>query len=82
MSIEVKVPTTGNAGEPAVILEWNVAVGDTVAAGDVVTTLETAKATVEVDAPESGVVLDIRFDEGDEVPEHEVLFVIGAAGEV
>lgn len=81
MATEVKVPTTGNAGEPAVILEWNVGVGDTVSAGDVVATLETAKAAVEVDTPEGGVVLEIRFAEGDEAPEHEVLLVIGAAGE-
>lgn len=81
MATEVKVPTTGNAGEPAVVLEWNVAVGDSVAAGDVVATLETAKATVEVDVPTGGVVLDIRFAEGDEAPEHDVLLVIGEPGE-
>lgn len=81
MATEVKVPTTGNAGEPAVILEWNVAVGDNVVAGDVVATLETAKATVEVDAPVGGVVLDLRYAVGDEVPEYDVLLVIGSPGE-
>ena len=50
MATEVKVPTTGNSGEPAVVLEWTVTVGDVVSAGDVVATLETAKAVVEVDA--------------------------------
>lgn len=81
MATEVKVPTTGNAGEPAVVLEWNVSVGDTVAAGDVVATLETAKAAVEVDVPVAGVVLDLRFAEGDEAPEYDVLLVVGEAGE-
>jgi pyruvate dehydrogenase E2 component (dihydrolipoamide acetyltransferase) len=81
MSIDVRVPTTGNAGEDAVIVDWNVAVGETVSAGDVLVTLETAKATIEVEAPEGGEVLDILFGSGDEVPEHEVLAVIGAAGE-
>ncbi|MCJ1707802.1 dihydrolipoamide acetyltransferase family protein [Microbacterium sp. VKM Ac-2923] len=81
MATEVKVPTTGNAGEPAVLLEWNVAVGDTVSIGDVVAVLETAKATVEVDTPAAGVVLDLRYAEGDEAPEHDVLLVVGAVGE-
>lgn len=82
MATEVKVPTTGNAGEPAVVLELNVAVGDQVSAGDVVATLETAKATVEVDTPVGGTVLDIRFQPGDEAPEHDVLMLVGEAGEI
>jgi pyruvate dehydrogenase E2 component (dihydrolipoamide acetyltransferase) len=82
LATEVKVPTTGNAGEPAVLLEWNVAVGDRVSAGDVVATLETAKATVEIDSPADGVVLELRFADGDEVPEYDVLLTIGEPGEV
>ena len=82
MSIDVRVPTTGNAGEDAVVVDWNVSVGSQVSAGDVLVTLETAKATIEVEAPEGGEVLSILFASGDEVPEHEVLAVLGAAGEV
>ena len=81
MATEVRVPTTGNAGEAAVVLDWNVAVGSHVAAGDILASLETAKAVMEVDAPVSGVVLDIKFAEGDEAPEHDVLLIIGEAGE-
>jgi pyruvate dehydrogenase E2 component (dihydrolipoamide acetyltransferase) len=81
MPTEVKVPTTGNAGEDAVVLEWNSAVGDTVSSGDVLCTLETAKAVVEVEAPASGILLDIRFAAGDDAPEHAVLAVIGEPGE-
>lgn len=81
MATEVKVPSTGNAGEPAVVLDWSVAVGQAVSAGDVVATLETAKAVVEVDAPVDGIVLDIRFESGDEAPEFDVLLVIGDAAE-
>jgi pyruvate dehydrogenase E2 component (dihydrolipoamide acetyltransferase) len=82
MSIDVRVPTTGNAGEDAVIVEWNVAVGAQVSAGDVLVILETAKATLEVEAPSGGQVLKIFFGPGDEVPEHEVLAILGVAGEV
>ncbi len=82
MSTDVRVPTTGNAGEDAVVLEWNVAVGAQVTAGDILVTLETAKATMEVDAPASGVVLKILYNEGDDAPEHGLLAVLGEPGEV
>lgn len=81
MPTEVRVPTTGNAGEAAVVLDWNVSVGSSVAAGDILVSLETAKAVVEVDAPTAGVVLDIKYAEGDEAPEHDVLLVLGEPGE-
>ena len=54
MPTEIKVPTTGNSGEDAVVLEWVVAIGATVAEGDTVVVLETAKATVDVVAPAAG----------------------------
>jgi len=81
MSTDVRVPTTGNAGEDAVIIDWNVEVGAQVSAGDVLVVLETAKATIDVEAPISGEVLGIMFAAGDEAPEHEVLAVIGQPGE-
>jgi pyruvate dehydrogenase E2 component (dihydrolipoyllysine-residue acetyltransferase) len=81
MATDVRVPTTGNAGEDAVVLEWNVAEGSDVTAGEILVTLETAKATIDVEAPISGHVLKTFYAAGDEVPEHEVLAVLGAPGE-
>ena len=77
MAAEIRVPSTGNAGEDAVVLEWRVALGDTVAVGDVVVVLETAKASVEVEATVAGTVLALLAKVDDEVPEHAVLLVIG-----
>lgn len=81
MQTEVKVPTTGNAGEDAVVLDWNKAVGDSVGAGEVLCSLETAKAVVEVEAPAAGTLLEIRFAEGEDAPEHAVLALIGDPGD-
>lgn len=81
MPTEVKVPTTGNSGEDAVVLEWLVAVGDTVSEGDTIVVLETAKATVDVAAPASGTVLAIAAAPGDDVAEHATIAVLGAEGE-
>lgn len=82
MSVEIRVPTTGNAGEDAVVIEVRALLGSTVTEGDVVAVLETAKASVDVEAPGSGTVLEVRCAEGDEVPEHSILLVIGEPGEV
>jgi pyruvate dehydrogenase E2 component (dihydrolipoamide acetyltransferase) len=81
MATDIRVPTTGNAGEDAVVLEWNVTEGSDVTAGDILVTLETAKATIDVEAPISGHVLRTFYVAGDEVPEHEVLAVLGEPGE-
>jgi pyruvate/2-oxoglutarate dehydrogenase complex dihydrolipoamide acyltransferase (E2) component len=70
-----------DAGEVAVVLEWNVTEGSDVTAGDVLVTLETAKATIDVEAPISGHVLRTFYSSGDEVGEHEVLAVLGEPGE-
>jgi pyruvate dehydrogenase E2 component (dihydrolipoamide acetyltransferase) len=82
MPTDIRVPTTGNAGEDAVVVEWNFAVGDAVNAGDVLVVLETAKSTIDVEVPVSGHVLRLMYDVGDEAPEHQVLAVLGAEGEV
>lgn len=82
MSTDVRVPTTGNAGEDAVISDWSVALGDRVSVGDVIVVLETAKASLDVESPVAGEVLKLLYAAGDEVPEHEVLAIIGEPGEV
>ena len=51
------LPTTGNGGEDAVVLEWNVTEGSAVTVRDVLVTLETAKATIDIEARISGQVL-------------------------
>lgn len=82
MTTEVRVPTTGNAGQDAVISEWRVAAGARVTNGDVLVVLETAKASIDIHAPVDGEVLSIRFDVGDEVPEFEILAILGDSSDV
>ncbi len=82
MATEVRVPTTGNAGEDAVLLDWLVVEGQEVSAGDVLVTLETAKSTIDIEAPASGRVLKIHANAGAEVAEYSVIAVIGAPDEV
>ncbi|MFI9504548.1 lipoyl domain-containing protein [Nocardia sp. NPDC052566] len=54
--IEVAVPSFGHGLDEALLVEWNVDVGVRVARGDVVATVETDKASVEVVAERAGII--------------------------
>lgn len=64
------------------LLNWLKEVGAAVNSGDVIAEVESDKATVEVEAPAAGVLLEQRANVGDELKEGAVIGVIGAAGEV
>lgn len=67
----------GEYMETLVIVEWRVGVGDTVAEGDVLLTIETAKAAVDIEAPNAGVISAIFAEADSEVPAAAVLCLIG-----
>ena len=72
---EVRVPDIGDFTDVPVI-EILVAVGDQVAAEDPLVTLESDKATMDVPAPEAGVVKQLRVSLGDRVSEGSVLLTL------
>lgn len=67
----------GEYMETLVIVEWRVGVGDTVAEGDILLTIETAKAAVDIESPTAGVVSAIFAETDSEVPAAAVLCLIG-----
>ncbi len=81
MAEAVILPKLGNTVESAIILAWRVAVGDAVAAGDVICEIETDKATLEVESTVSGVLLARFFEEGVEAPVLTNIAAVGAPGE-
>ena len=77
-AIEVKVPDIGDFSLIPVI-ELCVKVGDTVNAEDSLITLESEKATMDVPAPTSGVVKELRVGLGDHVSQGTVIALIEPA---
>ncbi|MBB5373140.1 2-oxoglutarate dehydrogenase complex dihydrolipoyllysine-residue succinyltransferase [Acidocella aromatica] len=67
MAADIKVPTLGESVTSATIARWIKKAGDAVAADEPVVELETDKVTVEVNAPEAGVLSEIIAPEGAEV---------------
>lgn len=59
-----KLPDLGEGLSDAEILRWHVKVGDTITVDQPMLSVETAKAVVEVPAPQSGVITAIHGAEG------------------
>ncbi len=81
MATPVIMPKQGQSVESCILTELRVKKGDMVKPGDVLFAYETDKASFEEEAKESGEVLEIFFDEGDEIPVLTNVLVIGSAGE-
>jgi 2-oxoglutarate dehydrogenase E2 component (dihydrolipoamide succinyltransferase) len=80
MSADIKVPTLGESVSSATIARWIKKVGEAVAADEPIVELETDKVTVEVNAPEAGVIAEIAAEEGAEVAPGDVLGRVDAKG--
>jgi pyruvate dehydrogenase E1 component beta subunit len=66
MSVEILMPALSPTMEEGTLAKWNVKVGDKVSAGDVIAEIETDKATMEVEAVDEGVVLELLVPAGTE----------------
>jgi pyruvate dehydrogenase E2 component (dihydrolipoamide acetyltransferase) len=75
------MPKQGQSVETCIITEWAKKKGETVKKGEILFTYETDKASFEAEAPEDGILLDIFYNDGDEVPVLTNVAVIGKAGE-
>ncbi|MBB5321451.1 dihydrolipoamide acetyltransferase family protein [Marinobacter oulmenensis] len=60
-----RLPDLGEGLPEAEIVEWQVAVGDQVAADQVLVSVETAKAIVEVPSPQAGIIAKLYGQPGD-----------------
>ncbi|MGD8511400.1 MAG: 2-oxoglutarate dehydrogenase complex dihydrolipoyllysine-residue succinyltransferase [Gammaproteobacteria bacterium] len=78
MSIEVKVPQLPESVTDATLVSWHKSVGDPVNRDENLVDLETDKVVLEVPAPTSGVLKEIRIEDGTTVTSGEVLAVIEA----
>src|SRR5205823_7713972 len=77
---EFRLPDIGEGIAEAEIVAWHVQVGDEIAEDQQLADLMTDKATVEMESPVSGKVLELAGEVGDQVPIGSVLAVIETAG--
>ena len=81
MATKILLPRLGESVEEAVIGKWCKEIGDSVARGDVIAELETAKAMMELESPAKGVLLALIPEIGQTVQMGELVAVVGKEGE-
>ena len=81
MAIPVLMPRQGQSVETCILGEWVKKKGDAIKVGDILFSYETDKASFEEDAKVEGILLEVFFAEGDEVPVLVNVAVIGRPGE-
>jgi 2-oxoglutarate dehydrogenase E2 component (dihydrolipoamide succinyltransferase) len=81
MTTEIRVPTLPESVADATLVAWHKQPGDTVKRDENLADLETDKVVLEVPAPASGVIKELKFTTGTVVTAGQVLAVIeeGAA---
>ncbi|HET9810275.1 MAG TPA: dihydrolipoamide acetyltransferase family protein [Sphingomicrobium sp.] len=77
---EFKLPDIGEGIAEAEIVAWHVKVGDQVEEDQQLADMMTDKATVEMESPVAGKVLELAGEVGDQVPIGSVLAVIETEG--
>src|SRR5437660_5923857 len=80
MRYEFKLPDIGEGIAEAEIVAWHVKVGDTIAEDQQIADMMTDKATVEMESPVAGKVIELAGEVGDQVPIGSVLAVIETEG--
>lgn len=78
---EIRIPDIGDFQEASVI-ELLVKQGDTVEKETSLIALETDKATMEIPAPQAGIVKEMKVKIGDKVSEGTIIFVLETAAEL
>lgn len=73
MAVEIVVPQLGESVSEATIAKWHKKAGDPVNVDELVVELETDKVTLEVNAPATGTIGEIKIAEGSSVTVGQVM---------
>ncbi len=76
MKIEVRVPALSDSVASGTLLTWRKQAGDAVARDEALVDLETDKVILEIPAPASGILIELRQPEGAVVKADDVVAVI------
>jgi pyruvate dehydrogenase E2 component (dihydrolipoamide acetyltransferase) len=81
MATAVIMPKQGQSVESCIITKWFRNKGDKISVGDILFSYETDKASFDLESPVEGILLDVFFGDGAEVPVLVNVAVIGKSGE-
>ena len=75
------MPRLGQSVEDCILAEWKVAPGDAVDEGTVLAIIETDKASFDLESTAAGTVLELFWEEADDVPVLANVVAVGEEGE-
>jgi pyruvate dehydrogenase E2 component (dihydrolipoamide acetyltransferase) len=78
---DVIMPALGMAQETGTLIQWLKAPGDSVTKGEPLMEVETDKATVEIEAPATGILSNVTAQAGDVIPVGQPIALILGPGE-
>src|SRR5213595_3010404 len=81
MPSEITMPQQSDTMTEGTVVKWLKKEGDKVKEGDVIAEIETDKATMEMEAFESGTIAVIKAPEGTKVPVGELIAVLATKNE-
>src|SRR5687768_18565942 len=81
MPAEITMPQLSDTMTEGTVVKWNKKEGEKVRAGEEIAEVETDKATMPMEAFESGTIAAILLKEGDKVPVGGLLAVIATGSE-
>ena len=81
MLVEVRVPVLAESVAEATLMDWQRQPGDMVTFGDALIDVETDKVTLEVVAPQDGMLVSILKNSGEDVESNELIAQIDTEGE-
>src|SRR4030043_1089998 len=81
MATPVIIHRQGQSVETCILAQWHKKKGDLVNKGEIIPSYETDKAAFELEAPASGIILEIFYQDGEEVKVFSNIAVIGQPGE-
>jgi pimeloyl-ACP methyl ester carboxylesterase len=76
MPIAISMPKLGMTMEEGTVIEWHVPLGESVTKGELLLTIESEKAQIEIEAPASGVLRHVYVESNQTVPCGTLLAVL------
>ena len=81
MATEITMPKLSDTMTEGRLISWKKSVGEKVERGEIIAEVETDKATMELEAFASGVLLEVRIKPGETAPVGTVIGIVGGEGE-
>ena len=79
---KITMPPGGQNVDESLITTWEKKIGDQVKRGDILLTVETDKATMDVESFANGTLLKMLYEEGDMVKIGDVIAFVGNPDEL